>query len=58
LPSNPLGLALEFGGAKQGLAIWNHPIAAYLLEITLVFGGVWLCLRVCGISGFAGWGRE
>jgi len=44
-------LTLGFGGAKLGLAIWNHPFAAYLLEVALVVGSVWLCLRFCGIRG-------
>jgi hypothetical protein len=44
-------LTLGFGGAKLGFAIWNHPIAAYSLEVALVAGSVWLCVRACGIAG-------
>ena len=42
-------LTLGFGGTKLGLAIWNHPIAAYSLEVALVAGSIWLCVRSCGI---------
>lgn len=44
-------LTLGLTGTKLGLAIWNHPIAAYLLEVVLVAGSVWLCVRSCGIPG-------
>jgi hypothetical protein len=44
-------LTLGFTGRKLGLAIWNHPNAAYSLEVALVIGSVWLCVRACGIGG-------
>lgn len=44
-------LSLGIGGGKLGLSIWNYPIAAYLLEVSLVAGSVWLCVRSCGITG-------
>jgi hypothetical protein len=44
-------LTLAFAGTKLGLAIWNHPIAAFSLEVALVVGSVWLCVRACGIAG-------
>jgi hypothetical protein len=44
-------LTLGFGGRKLGLALWNHPTAAYLLEVGVIVGSVWLCVRSCGITG-------
>jgi hypothetical protein len=44
-------LTLGFSGTKHGLAIWNHPIAAYSLEVALLAASVWLCVHSCGISG-------
>ena len=44
-------LTLGFDGAKLGLALWNHPIAAYALEVVLIAATMWLCVRACGITG-------
>jgi len=44
-------LTLGFGGRKLGLAIWEQPVVAYLLEVALIVAGVWLCVRSCGIPG-------
>jgi len=38
-------LPLLSGPPKLGLGIWNHPVAAYLLEILLIAASAWLCIR-------------
>jgi membrane-bound metal-dependent hydrolase YbcI (DUF457 family) len=38
-------LPLYDNSAKVGLGLWNAPALAFGLEATLLFGGIWLCLR-------------
>ena len=38
-------LPLYDNAAKVGLGLWNAPALAFGLEATLLFGGIWLCLR-------------
>ncbi|MGQ0702374.1 MAG: hypothetical protein ACT4PM_04485 [Gemmatimonadales bacterium] len=39
-------LPLYGNTAKVGLGLWDHPAIALLLEAGLLFGGLWLYLRV------------
>jgi hypothetical protein len=38
-------LPLYDNSAKVGLGLWNYPALAFGLEATVLFGGMWLCLR-------------
>ena len=38
-------LPLLSGPPKLGLGIWNHPVAAYLLEVIFIGASAWLCIR-------------
>ncbi len=38
-------LPLYDNAAKVGLGLWNRPVLAFGLEITLLFGGMWLYFR-------------
>jgi len=39
-------LPLYDDAAKVGLGLWNLPLVAFALEAALLFGGMWLYLRV------------
>jgi hypothetical protein len=38
-------LPLYDNSAKVGLGLWNAPLLAFGLEVTLLLGGMWLCFR-------------
>lgn len=38
-------LPLYDNTAKVGLGLWNAPVLAFLLEVAILFGGMWFCLR-------------
>ncbi len=39
-------LPLYDNSDKVGLGLWNHPVAAFALEAVLLFGGMWLYVRI------------
>jgi membrane-bound metal-dependent hydrolase YbcI (DUF457 family) len=41
-------LLLWHGSRKFGLALWNRPVAAFLLEAVLLAGSAWVLLRARG----------
>ncbi len=38
-------LPLYDNSHKVGLGLWNYPVLAFVLELALLFGGIWLYLR-------------
>lgn len=51
-PDLPLGFGADF--PKLGLGLWNHPVAAYLLESLIFLAGVWIYLKATAPSGLLG----
>jgi hypothetical protein len=46
-------LALAFSGTKVGFGLWNHPVAAYVLEVLFIVASAALCIRSLGSAGRA-----
>lgn len=44
-------LPLLMGHPKLGLALWNYPVAAYILEILLIVTSAWFCIRTRVAAG-------
>ena len=42
-------LPLLSGPPKLGLSLWNYPLVAYALEVTLLIVTVWLCIKAIPI---------
>jgi hypothetical protein len=47
-------LPLYDNAHKMGLALWNYPLAALVLETGIYFGGMWLYLRATSATTFPG----